>query len=31
VHWPDADLVQHLFLSQLLGAKRTYCAHRELF
>ena len=29
--WPDADLVQRLFLSQLLGAKRTHCAHRELF
>jgi hypothetical protein len=31
VLWPDADLVQRLFLSQLLGAKRTHCAHRELF
>jgi hypothetical protein len=31
VQWPDADFLQRLFFSQLLGAKRTRCAHRELF
>jgi hypothetical protein len=31
VPWPDADLLQRLFLSQLLEAKRPHCAHRELF
>jgi hypothetical protein len=30
-NWPDADLLQPLFLSQVLEAKRTHCAHRELF
>ena len=29
--WPDAVLVQHLPSRQLLGVKRTRCAHRELF
>jgi len=29
--WRDADLLQRLFLSQLLGVKRTHRAHRELF
>jgi len=29
--WPDADLVQRLPSRQLLGVKRTRCAHRELF
>jgi hypothetical protein len=28
---PDADLLQRLFLSQRFEAKRTNCAHRELF
>ena len=31
VPWPDAVLVQHLPSRQLLGVKRTRCAHRELF
>jgi hypothetical protein len=29
--WPNAELVPRLFLSQLLGVRRTHCAHRELF
>ena len=31
VRWPDADLVQRLPSRQLLGVKRTRCAHREIF
>jgi hypothetical protein len=29
--WPNAELVQSLPSRQLLGVKRTCCAHRELF